>query len=241
MIEAAINKILGLARPEILEVGGREYSSKAILPVKDPAPAPLGVETLTGLIDYIEANRDEIAFENCLIHIENYHCVSLISKLEGAFIERDKYVQASVDRREQNFGNDLDIETFIIWMQASFLDVGDRAKILAFVGNIHDGQIANFSDDGVTQSVNVKTGITKVEVASVPNPVSLTPYRTFIDAVQPPSNFVFRLKSGSGSERPKAALFEADGGKWKSDAVQNIKKYLVDELARIQVDIPVIA
>jgi len=39
----------------------------------------------------------------------------------------------------------------------------------------------------------------------------------------------------------KAALFEADGGKWKSDAVQNIKKYLVDELARIQVDIPVIA
>jgi len=241
MIEAAINKILALAQPEILSVGGCNYSSKVMLPVKDPVPAPIVVGTLTGLIDYIKANRDEIDFDKCIIHIENYSGVTLISKLRGNFVERDTYVDVLDYHNEHNFGTYLDIENFIVWLQANFLDAGDRAKILAFVGNIQDGQIANFSDDGVTQSVNVKTGITKVEVAPVPNPVSLTPYRTFIDAVQPASDFVFRMRSGGGSGRPTVALFEADGGKWKSDAVQNIKTYLVDELARIQADIPVIA
>jgi len=241
MIEAAINKILGLAIPEIISVDNREYSSGKLYPLYDPTPAVLEVETLTGFLDYIQANRDDLSLNECLIIIDNYKSVRLIGPLQGAFRQRSVYIESECERKMDQFGNYLDIETFIIWLQSSFLDAGDRAKILAFVGNIQDGQIANFSDDGVTQSVNVKTGITKVEVAAVPNPVTLTPYRTFIDAEQPASSFVFRLRSGAGSERPKAALFEADGGKWKTDCILNVRSYLEDKLKAIGVDIPVIA
>jgi len=241
MIEAAINKILGLAEPKALIFDGLKYTNQQLRPVLDPIPVSLKVETLTGMMDYIKANRDGINLSKCVLIIDDYKVVRLIGAVEGAFKQRSVFIGAHCDRDFQHFGSYLDIEAFIIWLQANFLDAGDRSKVLALVGNIQDGQVSTFADDGVTQGVTVKAGITKVENVSVPNPVSLTPYRTFIDAVQPPSDFVFRLKSGAGSEQPKAALFEADGGKWKSDAVQNIKKYLVDELARIQADIPVIA
>ena len=41
----------------------------------------------------------------------------------------------------------------------------------------------------------------------------------------PFSNFIFRMKDG-----PKGALFEADGGVWRNDAIANIANYLHDRL-----------
>jgi hypothetical protein len=42
---------------------------------------------------------------------------------------------------------------------------------------------------------------------------------------QPESLFVFRLQSG-----PRAALFEADGGAWKVEAMDTIHAYLKENL-----------
>jgi 16S rRNA U1498 N3-methylase RsmE len=39
--------------------------------------------------------------------------------------------------------------------------------------------------------------------------------------LQPESDFVFRMKDG-----PRCALFEADGGAWQNEAIDNIKKHL---------------
>lgn len=63
----------------------------------------------------------------------------------------------------------------------------------------------------------------------MPNPVYLAPYRTFAEIEQPVSKFVFRMESG-----PKAALFEADGGAWKNEAILKIKEYLQKELSGIK-------
>ena len=59
--------------------------------------------------------------------------------------------------------------------------------------------------------------------AIVPSPCILRPYRTFLEIVQTMSKFVFRMKdSGSGVD---CALFNADGGAWKLDAMNSIRKY----------------
>jgi hypothetical protein len=42
------------------------------------------------------------------------------------------------------------------------------------------------------------------------------------------SEFIFRMQSG-----PRCALFEADGGKWKLDAMNNIKNDLQQELKEL--------
>nr|ABP73607.1 hypothetical protein [Bacillus thuringiensis] len=65
-----------------------------------------------------------------------------------------------------------------------------------------------------------------VDEVAVPNPVSLQPYRTFVEVAQPESDFIFRMKDG-----PRCSLYEADGGAWKLEAIKNIKEYLNAELA----------
>ena len=85
-------------------------------------------------------------------------------------------------------------------------------------------------DDGVTQAVTVKKGIAAVENVTLPNPVTLRPYRTFTEVEQPASQFVFRAAEG-----PEFMLVEADGGAWKHEAMQNIKKFMEFEVPGLAV------
>jgi hypothetical protein len=66
----------------------------------------------------------------------------------------------------------------------------------------------------------------------IPNPVKLSPFRTFIEVEQPESLFVLRGRKG-----PQWALFEADGGLWKIKAIQNIKNWLEKK----ELNVPIIA
>lgn len=91
---------------------------------------------------------------------------------------------------------------------------------------------ATFSDDGISQQVVMKTGVTKKENAIIPNPVRLIPYRTFLEVEQPESEFVFRITEGRGGA-PAFKLVSADGGRWEAVAVDNVKSYLMDALAEI--------
>ena len=87
-------------------------------------------------------------------------------------------------------------------------------------------------DDGVSQQAIIKTGVTTKDAAFVPNPVNLIPYRTFLEVPQPASDFVFRISEGRGGA-PAFKLVAADGGLWKSQAVDNVKNYLVKALADV--------
>ncbi|KHO31340.1 hypothetical protein OR63_10900, partial [Clostridium tetani] len=80
-------------------------------------------------------------------------------------------------------------------------------------------------DDGVSQAATIKTGVASVNEVKVPNPVVLAPFRTFPEIEQPESKFIFRMQSG-----PRAALFEADGGAWRNEAMIKIKAYLEEQL-----------
>ena len=78
----------------------------------------------------------------------------------------------------------------------------------------------------------MKTGITTKDNVLVPNPVNLIPYRTFLEVEQPASDFVFRVSEGRGGA-PVSKLVAADGGVWKSQAVANVKAYLMEALKDI--------
>lgn len=67
--------------------------------------------------------------------------------------------------------------------------------------------------------------------AQIPNPVHLKPYRTFLEVDQPASDFIFRMRDNHGVD---CAIFEADGGAWEMEAMQNIKSYLQKELLGLE-------
>ena len=194
---------------------------------KLPEPAALTIHTLTGLVDYVKANRDGLVLGEHLVHIVEPEAVNLVSKLVGTFLQRPRPVAVEVpDRKPFPFGAWLELEEINIALQALFVDSHDRAAVLAILGNVRTEAGITTEDDGTTQNVTAKVG-TLVR-RDVPNPVRLAPFRTFPEVEQPSSLFVLRLKAVG--EKAYAGLFEADGGAWKSEAIANVAAFLREKL-----------
>lgn len=122
----------------------------------------------------------------------------------------------------------MNIEEFVVALQSQFVQDDSTAALLKLVGNVTDGVVKTFEDDGATQKVTAKAGIARVHEIPVPNPVVLAPFRTFVELDQPASKFIFRMRSGV--REPTCALFEADGGAWRNEAILRISSWLENKL-----------
>ena len=236
MIKEAIAYITNLAvqaeKTEVLEINGRTYCTKKMTRYdKADMADPIKATTLTSLVDYIKQRRDELR-EHMIIQVVSATEVRMYS---GLLDERDReelfVVNALLPRFE--FGQQYDQESFIVSLQSCFQNNEDREAVAMLASNIVNNQQQEYSDDGITQQAVIKTGITTKQAALVPNPVHLVPYRTFLEVEQPASDFVFRISEGRGGE-PVFKLVAADGGLWKAEAVDNIKKYLEDAIDGIE-------
>lgn len=191
---------------------------------------PIRATTLTSLVDYIKESREELR-DRMIIQVVNATKVLLYS---GLLPERDRETLFEVNALLPHFeyGREYDQESFLVSMQACFAPGEEREDVTKVASNIVSTQEATFSDDGISQQVVMKTGVTKKENAIIPNPVRLIPYRTFLEVEQPESEFVFRITEGRGGA-PAFKLVSADGGRWEAVAVDNVKSYLMDALADI--------
>ena len=213
--------------PKVLEINGETYCDKDLKRYRHfPMASSIKVNTLTALVDYIKGKPEELR-ESMILNVISPTEVSLISGLIG---ERDREVLmfASAIVNEFQFDHYYDQERFLIELQANFLETEDLQKIKMVSGNIQAGTTANYDDDGVSQKTTINTGIANKTDVIVPNPVSLRPYRTFGELMQPESDYVFRIKDTD--KGPVFKLVEADGGLWKNDAMRHIKEYLEFEL-----------
>lgn len=233
-IKEAIAYITGLAvkaeKPETIEINGRTYCTKDLrrYDAADKAE-PIKATTLTSLVDYIKESREELR-DRMIIQVVSATKVLLYS---GLLAERDRETLFEVNALLPQFeyGREYDQESFLVAMQSCFQKTDDREAVTIMASNIVNTQQGTFSDDGVSQQTIIKTGVTTKDAAFVPNPVSLIPYRTFLEVPQPASDFVFRISEGRGGAPVK--LVAADGGLWKSQAVDNVKNYLVKALADV--------
>ena len=237
MFDSLIKAIqAGVEVQSVSSGAGDEYWSRSpYLPPAEPTANSIKISTLTGLCDYIKNDLDgEVA--DAHIQVVSPTTVQLCNALVGRHRQRETFVVADCKDfigKGFNFGQWMDTERFIIDLQAQFEPTDNRGLILSVVGSMTDEEIRETDDDGVSQQVTTRAGIRRKEQTTVPNPVALKPYRTFVEVDQPGSPFVLRLRRDRGVE---VALFEAGGGKWKSDAVLAIADYL-----REAVDIPVLA
>jgi hypothetical protein len=222
MTRDALQYVVGLKEAKLLEINGDTYTDKEIYRVDNNLrAAAIEMNTLTSLVDYAKAFTDEMS-DQMLVQVVSPTEVKLISCLDTDR-RRECLVSVKAMIPEFGYGRYIDHESFIIALQSKFIENDDRALLLKFAGTVKDESIAQYGDDGVTQKATVKTGISSVGDAIVPNPVHLRPFRTFIEVEQPESAFVFRMRQNNGVE---CAIFEADGGAWKNEAMNNIKKYL---------------
>ena len=247
MLKDAMDFFLKKAKsPETREINGQTFSLEQWHQIPatfdQPTIKPFTVNTLTGLKDYIIKNIDKVKEEHVFIHVESHDTVRLMSELFGENHQRNHYVTATTKNSLNNgfrFDTFISIPEFIIALQAYFVSSPEVISILKFVSNIKADQGQTYSDNGVSQTVTARrsAGSSLVDLVDVPNPVSLKPFRTFMEVEQPESSFVFRLAAGNEDSPPKVALFEASGGAWKLDAIQKIAAWFEKE----GIEIPVIA
>ena len=224
---------LGIMENPITEVEGKPYSVKQLIPVREIGPAALELNFLDSLVTYLKNETDFSHKSNKLIiEIKNPTEIALRTQIVGNFNERLTPVECTALISPFPWGRFIDPEEFIIMAQSRFVETEDLAKIRAIVGNVKSEEVFQFSDDGVSQQVTAKSGIARVENVVIPPRVKLAPYRTFIEVEQPESEFVFRAKKSD--VLPCFALFEADGGAWRIEAMKRIKAYLEEQLEGIE-------
>jgi hypothetical protein len=235
----AIELIQASAKAEHYEIehDGLLFSTKALKPVfYEPRPAHIQLRSLTGIVDYIKSEIDFPAeaadreARGVMLHVAGPGVVALVSKVSGKDAQRTTWLCASIEENPFKFGQRYDPESFNIALQSLFADRNDRAKVLLLAGTIKSEAAQTDSDDGITQTVEAKRGVTLAQNAKIPNPVTLRPWRTFREVEQPASLFVFRAHEG-----PQLSLHEADGAAWKLEAMQSIKAWLAENLPGVAI------
>lgn len=222
-IKDALEYVVELAGKEqkvIKAENGRLYYDveSSTLRELDPKryPPNLALYTLDSLVDYLKTDLDKLGNKRLLVVVESPRDVSVFEELDENE-NRAQLVNVMSMTPDIRFGQYEEASDFNIMLQSRFVDAEDRSTVIEFASEI--------VDNGISQTATIKTGVASLGQAKAPNPVTLRPYRTFAEVEQPASQFIYRInKLGS------MALFEADGGKWKLDAINNIAEYLKSKL-----------
>lgn len=231
-----------LIQTRVDEIHGRKFSTEKMHLIDNtfykPQFTPLEVSTLESFVDYINTNPDDIDLETAFILIKDYENVQLISKVFGDKFQRHMFISAV----SPNSGPHLqwsNLEQFMIMLQTGFLQDENTELLAKFLSRIRSTARAEVKDNGYAQEVTMSKGVESslVDQVTVPNPVSLKPYRTFTDVAQPASDFMFRIRENGGNV--SVCLFDADGGAWEKAAVKEIKIYL-DATITVKKGIPIL-
>lgn len=225
MLRDLFEYVVGLAKPEITNICGYQFTDKKMHLVQEPQVKKISTNTLRSIVDYIISEPDMVDWGQFIIQIENSRTVHLFTDTLVNTKDRDYIMTAKAMTPEMEFDTFFGAENFNIMLQSRFVNTEDRDILLRVVGNLKDEAVQQLNDDGVSQKVTIKSGIATVSDVKVPNPVVLAPYRTFAEVNQPESRFIFRMREGG-----YCGLFEADGGAWKLETINNIREYLEEEL-----------
>ena len=189
------------------------------------AENPINTHTISSIVEYIRSGAD--GRKELYLKVNSPEEVVLQGLLD-AHGKRETLMIASLAQDSFSFGQFYDRESLNIALQAMFQDTPDKHAIIDFISHLkEDKDSAEVTDDGITQTATIKTGVASVGTGKVPNPVALKPFRTFTEIEQPESTFVFRMRDGM-----QGAIFEADGGMWKNEAIRRIKEYLDKEIGQ---------
>ena len=220
-------------RPNIIERDGAAYlyfngKLTQIEPAEIYHPETFYASTLEGLCDYIQADSDEQFVTGQpapLVVVESPVRVNVYGVIVGEKKERPLLASCEYEAPEIAIGQYIDAESLFINIQSCFVADENRDLVCKVVNNMTEEQSVQTADDGISQRVILKAGVQEVDKTIFRNPAFLRPMRTFTEVVQPQSPFVVRFKEGR-----KAALFEADGGAWKREAIGLIGAYLKEKL-----------
>lgn len=228
MLEEALQWLKDNVPQPIVTADGKQFSTETFHPIeyKPELAGVLRVNTLSGLADLVKFKFEGID-EKFIAHVVGPIQVDVVGTQSDTFGRRSRFVTAAPpDYRGFSFGQFMEHQDFMLGLQQHFVPNDDTAYLLQLAGNLTDEKVVTSADDGVTQTVGTRAGVTWKSQTAAKSRVTLAPYRTFTEVAQPQSVFILRMQSPKDPGIPKLALFEADGGAWKKEAMDNIARFL---------------
>lgn len=188
----------------------------------------LKITSLEGIMDYVTSGIDFKSHQGKLtLHVEDPTSITLYQDIDNE-MERIKLLTCEAFTSKFKPNEWYQHEQFIISLLSNFTDTDDKTKLVEMISKISIEDGVESADDGVTQKITARKGVSLKYGATLPGKVVLSPIRTFVEVNQPLSEFVFRVKEQNG--QILCALFDADGGFWKIEAMRSIKAYLLSSI-----------
>ena len=231
MLKEAIEKIAGMATPQLYEIENRTFmigpnGAEELRPELD------GVSTITlySLDSLVKMVKTELgrAYDSPLfIQIPSHMKVIAFTSPDADIrcLRTKPYEASATDVPGWEAETLMGFEQAMIALRTRFQATPDAEYALKLLSDITTGSKVTYNDNGIATSVVTQSGVALQKNASIRPIVSLRPYRTFQEVEQPESKFLIRV-----TERG-IKFVEADGGMWKLAARQAIKGWLEDKLA----------
>jgi hypothetical protein len=240
----AIEKIEQLIRSAepIVEYGGELFARESLTRVEsiglideEIVDDDVCIHSLGGVATYLNDNPDGLNLGELIVVVGSGGNEVRVDSMLFGNKQRETYLTATpldtIGKRTDalKFGEFVPLEDFNIKLRAWFVEDEELVSLLKVLENIRTDDIAEVSDDGMSQQVQVRSGVASVTNQVVKRRPTLRPFRTFAEVQQPAQEFVLRLRK-HGEHLITAALFEADGGKWRLEASANVAKYLEENI-----------
>lgn len=226
MLKDAIQYLVSLKDNKTYTINGETYSDRELhrIPRYVPHPFSLGVFGLDSIVKLVRNELDMFDNLPLFIRVDGARKVSVFSTYDDE-MGRDILYEASCDVPDFREGF-REQEKAIIELRSKFVPGDGVDYLLDLLSRISKDNGVTTRDNGVSQEVEARTGVSIKQLVQVKPRVQLRPYRTFLEVEQPESEFILRLDNDGN-----VGLFEADGGMWKMQAKASIVAYFEEKLA----------
>lgn len=219
MLAKMIDKIVSLRETKTFEINGQTYTDGSLtrIPPHVDRPKEISINSLDGICKLIRTEIDKVD-SVILVHAAAHNKVNVFTTYQDDFSRNFLYT-AYADALGLHEGW-RDRQTAIIELRSMFIPNEGSEYLLDLLSKITDENSISTNDNGVTQTVEARQGVSLAARVVVKPRVQLRPFRTFLEVEQPESEFLLRVDAGNG-----IGFFEADGGIWRLEAKRNIAEY----------------
>lgn len=230
MIEKALRYLVGLKDNKTYVIDGITYSDNDLVRVTERKRYPErktvnSLDAIAKLISAEYATIGEQAGEANPLFIR-----VIDPKTVEVFTRPDQFQKRTYAYQAECVDADFregwrDQQAAIIEIKSRFIPTEDSEYLLGLISRMKKEEGVRSDDNGVSQTITAKSGVSLVAVEGVKPRLNLRPFRTFREVEQPDSEFILRL-----DDNGRVGLFEADGGIWRMEAKDNIAAYFETRL-----------
>jgi hypothetical protein len=243
MILEAFEWIKMMAGPERMTVvtadgNEREFVRVGYEEIKPSVIEPIKLGGLDNMVAFCEMS--ETARQGAFLVVHSDTKVELIGAAHPVTRKREVWATCQAPKPHSVTGLSSDRYDETEWMDpedmipailTAFADSEHRAMLLKILGNVTMGATATLTDDGVTQQVATKRGLSLKGTSELPSPIMLQPLATYAEVRSTEQAYIFRAQGGSDTRPPTFRLFTVYDPTYKQRRMADIIDYLTGSVS----------